>query len=330
MTTRPRLQDDLSLLVHVAELYYELKLTQQQVADRLGLSRPAISKLLAQAHEMGIVSIKVRHPLSRAEALASQLKAAYSMLDEVVVVPSSRELELSRLRAATVAAAYFEEHLEDGEVVGIGRGSTIFALVNNLSGRQRLDVKIAPLTGGLGDYDAQFQVSEMARVAATHLGGTCYHLYAPASVGDAATKQALMSDPKVRDTFQLWDGLDWALVGIGAIFQTANPDYLRRVREAEAYSGREVAADLCSRLLDSLGCEIPEPAHHAITVELSQLGQARRVVGVASGATKSRAIAACLAGGWLDILITDEFAAEALLKLVNQPPGGVQLSLVST
>lgn len=320
MAVRRRLEDDIGLLVHVAELYYELKLTQQQIADRLQLSRPAISKLLAEAHAAGIVSIEVRHPFSRAAELAQQL-LGYYVLQDVVVVPSSRDAELTRMRAAHAGAVYFEERLQDGEVVGIGRGATMYSLVNQLSGKTRMGVKVAPLTGGLGDYDARFQVGEMARVAAAHLGARCYYLHAPASVADLATKQALMSDSQVRPIFELWDHLGWALVGIGAIGQSSTPAYAQRVRRARESSGCEPVADLCYRLLDHRGEEIPEPDFHVLSVELAQLRRARHLLAVAAGASKARAIAACMTGRFIDILITDEFAAESVLSLCRNAYG---------
>ena len=47
-------------LVNVARLYYEQGLTQDQVAKRIGVSRPLVSKMLTRAREAGIVHIEIR------------------------------------------------------------------------------------------------------------------------------------------------------------------------------------------------------------------------------------------------------------------------------
>ena len=46
-------------LVAAARLYYESNLTQAQIAQRLNVSRPSVSKMLARARELGIVHIEI-------------------------------------------------------------------------------------------------------------------------------------------------------------------------------------------------------------------------------------------------------------------------------
>ena len=51
---------ELAGLVQAARLYYEDGLTQAQVAAKIGVSRPQVSKMLAHAREAGIVHIEIR------------------------------------------------------------------------------------------------------------------------------------------------------------------------------------------------------------------------------------------------------------------------------
>lgn len=44
----------------IARLYYEEKLTQREIALRLGVSRPLISRLLQDARDLNLVEIRVR------------------------------------------------------------------------------------------------------------------------------------------------------------------------------------------------------------------------------------------------------------------------------
>ena len=56
-------------LVEISRLYYEEGLTQAEIAGRLDISRPAVSKLLAEARIRGIVKIEIKSPLESNENL---------------------------------------------------------------------------------------------------------------------------------------------------------------------------------------------------------------------------------------------------------------------
>ena len=49
-------------LVEVARLYYDENLSQQAIADRLGVSRSSIAHFLQHARETGIVRIEIVDP----------------------------------------------------------------------------------------------------------------------------------------------------------------------------------------------------------------------------------------------------------------------------
>ncbi len=53
----PRKPDpvDLRLLHKISKLYYEQKLTQQAISERLRLSRPKVSRLLQRAEDEGLI-----------------------------------------------------------------------------------------------------------------------------------------------------------------------------------------------------------------------------------------------------------------------------------
>ena len=54
-----------SLLVHVAQLYYQQNLNQSEISKIIGLSRPTVSRMLEEAREVGIVEIIVHDPVKR-------------------------------------------------------------------------------------------------------------------------------------------------------------------------------------------------------------------------------------------------------------------------
>jgi lsr operon transcriptional repressor len=66
---------------------------------------------------------------------------------------------------------------------------------------------------------------------------------------------------------------------------------------------------------------VPLPIHdRRIGIELSELAQIPKVVGVAGGQHKAEAILGALRGGYLDVLVTNELTALRLLALEHTTP----------
>jgi DNA-binding transcriptional regulator LsrR (DeoR family) len=73
--------------------------------------------------------------------------------------------------------------------------------------------------------------------------------------------------------------------------------------------------DICLHFFNEQGNPVATPLHdRVIGMSLEQLRRVGRVVGVAGGKRKTVAIKGALAGGWINILITDRNTAERLLK----------------
>ena len=80
-------------------------------------------------------------------------------------------------------------------------------------------------------------------------------------------------------------------------------------------SGRGAVGDICLRFFDAAGAPVQTPLDdRVISIELAQLKQVKRVVGIAGGKRKTAAIRGALAGGWINMLITDRSTAERLLQ----------------
>ena len=55
----PKIKSETRLMIETARLYYEHHFSQQLIANKLGISRPGISRLLQRAREAGIVKIEI-------------------------------------------------------------------------------------------------------------------------------------------------------------------------------------------------------------------------------------------------------------------------------
>ena len=87
-------------------------------------------------------------------------------------------------------------------------------------------------------------------------------------------------------------------------------------RDVRELGDHHVVGDILGQFFDASGSVVRLPIHdRRIGIELSDLAQIPKVVGVAGGLHKVEAILGALRGGFLDVLVTNELAALRLLEL---------------
>jgi DNA-binding transcriptional regulator LsrR (DeoR family) len=112
-----------------------------------------------------------------------------------------------------------------------------------------------------------------------------------------------------------------ALVGIGAMqpsVMIANSGNAFSNEELQDLAKRGAVGDISLQFFDRNGAPVHGPHDdRVIAVTLEELKKTPRVIGVAGGERKVEAIRACLKGGYINVLVTDKFTAEKLLKPEN-------------
>ena len=73
------------LLVQVSELYYLQEMNQVEIAKLLGVSRPTVSRLLAEAKREGVVEIKVKNMVSINSELSKQLRERLGLKNALII-----------------------------------------------------------------------------------------------------------------------------------------------------------------------------------------------------------------------------------------------------
>ena len=204
---------DYDQLVQASRLYYELGETQNAIADRLGVTRPQVSRLLKRARAEGIVEIRIVDQAAVESPAADALRRRHG-LDAVHLAPTVAGPEdLTRRMVGRLAAQVLRSRIRDGAIVGIGDGASVGAVADALEDAATpVSATIVPLAGG---YWSPGPEREPFRRIADALGAQAHGLMVPGLVDDATTKHALEAHAGVRAVLDLWDRLDVALVGIG-------------------------------------------------------------------------------------------------------------------
>ncbi len=307
-------------MAKVAQLYHERGLRQSEIVERLDLSQPTVSRLLKRAQEEQIGRIIVRAPYGTHPELEADLESAFG-LKEVIVVDVPRENEDAITRSLGAAAAFFlETTLKRGEVVGISSWSTtLLAMVDAMRDVGKLtDVRVVQILGGVGQPGAEVHAARLTKRLADLVAGKAVFLPAPGVTGSSDARDVLLQDPYVRDTVQLFSGVTTALVGVGALEPSrllAESGNVFSSDELKLLRSRGAVGDICLRFFDRNGRPVRSVLNDRVVgMELEQLSKVPRSVGIAGGKRKFRAILGALNGRWINVLITDRFCAERLLK----------------
>ena len=98
---------DVSLMVKVAQMYYESGLKQEEIASQLQISRSMISMILTEAKEVGIIETRIRNPLLNNNEISDQLKSQFSPEDCIVVPTAIHDVNILRKLVAQRAIDVF-------------------------------------------------------------------------------------------------------------------------------------------------------------------------------------------------------------------------------
>ncbi len=308
----------------VSFLYYHQDLKQRQIADRLGLSRPKVSRLLKQAREAGIVQISVQVPEGNHVELESDLEQQYGLEKAVItsaaVASSSQDdAMLLKNQIGTAAASYLRRTIRDGDVLGVTWGTTLQAMMRALHSVETQDVHVVQTLGGVGPPEAEAHAAELSRRLAQQLGARLTTIPAPGIVERPEVKDVLFSDHHIQAAWERFPDIKTAYVGIGSLSTNPifdeDPNVLEHAYDQLAAKG--AVGDIALRFFDDEGHAVDTPLNDRLLgITLDQLTQVDRVVGVAGGAQKIEAIRGALRGRWIDVLITDHETAIQLTERV--------------
>lgn len=304
-------------VVWAAWLYYENQLTQNEIAQMIGVSRATIVNYLQEARQRGVVRILMNPEIATRTHIARKLATRFG-LAEALVIPSEKSITVeARLKALGAGGARLMERMvKPGETICVSWGRTVLAIADAISLPQPMEgITIVQVTGssiGKREFSAELCTSIMAR----NMGATSINMLAPAVLSTAELRDALMGEPVLQRQFELIGQADMIVFGVGGLAaeSTMRIADVTSNDEIDAYAREGAAAVLICRFLDRDGKQIVrELDQRVIGIELDELRGVPNRLCVAGGAQKVEAIRAVLAGGYATHLVTDMEAAERLL-----------------
>ena len=303
------------IAVKTAWLYYVEGMTQEQIAERLGVNRVKVMRTLAACTADGVVVTSINAQTSRQVELERALETRWG-LDAAVVVPTPSGEEHLEKSIGHAVALYLGEEMQDGMTLAIGGGATLHASLGFMARRALKDASVVSLVGSL-PHSQWINPSIVAAKVAEIFGVDSYQITAPVVVNDPALRDLLWRQPELKDVRDRAAAADIALLTVGEMSPTATVFRYGIVPQdaMRALERKGAVANMLCYFIDAEGRLVDHEVNDRVmAIDLDVVSAVPNVVLAAGGPQKVTPIRAALKAVEANVLITDSETAAALTK----------------
>jgi DNA-binding transcriptional regulator LsrR (DeoR family) len=309
-----------SLKLKICKLFYQKDLSKREIGNRLKISRFKVTRLLEEALNEGLVKIIINEPKDSYLELENKLEEKFKIY-RALVVDTGDTYEETKKNIGRAGAYCLLEMVEDGDVLGVAWGTTIYEMINALPDSvERKNVKVIQITGGLGQTSVGYESLEITRRLAEIFNARSYQLYAPAIFDNEETKKLMLQESKILETIHMFEKVNFAVVGLGSVLPEPSTllyrdGYIKKDDFDEIVASQAVGnVNSSFYTIDGRRCKTPLDGR-TIDMDADQLRRIRYVIALAGGKFKTQAVYGALKGKIVNIMVTDEETAQALLEM---------------
>jgi DNA-binding transcriptional regulator LsrR (DeoR family) len=298
-------------------LYYVAGLTQDQIAQELGVSRQRAQRLVSRAMAERLIRVRLEHRVSACLDLESALMRRFG-LRLARVAPSLPEGLDPLPSIAPTAAAEIERVLRSQKplVIALGTGRTLRAAVDELTAMECEQHRIVSLNGNISPdgsasyYDVIMRIAD--RVRAPH-----FPMPMPVIAGSLDERALFHALPSIQSVLRLAEGADVTFVGVGQMGDDAPllKDGFLNASELQQMQAAGAMGEVAGWAYDSEGRYLDTPVNNRVAGARVMADAGRSVIAIAAGHAKLPAMHAGLKGRIFNGLITDERTARSLLDM---------------
>ncbi len=303
-------------------MFYERSLSKSEIARQMKLSVTHVNRLLREGARAGVVEIRVKpHTV---HSLESELIKVFR-LREARVVASSADVESTGVDLGRAAAVLFDELAGDGRAIGVGSGRTLFEMASRLPEHPRRisiypanlileqDLRITGVTANAVATIAWFRSRPSAKAWRLEM-------FFP-----SASSRTLVDYANGLSRTSTVEGLRKRICALDVYFLGASD--FRKDSQLARLRTQMVGGSISSDVIGDIAFNVLDTSGRELDIGLGQMvlripaecltrivKTDKTVVLAAGGLRKVDVIAAALAAGLCNILITDSDTAEKLLK----------------
>ncbi len=308
--------------IEAAWLYYHDGLNQNDIAERMRISRASVVNYLNEARTRGWVRVHMDSDVFKGHRLAEELCAAYG-LTEAMVVPDDPVdpvgAAASIARVTRAAADWLPRLLEPGDRLGVSWGATVYQMAQQVPNTPMADLSVIQLLGSrpaaLG-----FAAEACTAILAQRLGGECINFHAPLVLSNKALRDALCDEPVVRDQLDALATCNKTVLACGTCDADAHVvrSGILSPEEIAEYRAKGAVGVICGRLIDGQGRPVVSAVEERmIGVSLDQMRGKDMALLVAAGPGRALPARAAMKGGFVTHLATSTRVAEELLEMTS-------------
>lgn len=322
------MDEDIRLLTKICYMYYQEDKVQSEIAEKLGITRQTVSRMIQKARDEGIVNIMIQSPVIEVISLETQLEEKYQLKDAIVIKNDSISDEHLIEKLGIAAADFFLKVIMSKMKIGIGFGKIIELMAEHINDQnsklQFKNVQIIQLVGDIKSNlvceNSQYIVSILTK----RLQAEMHLLHAPFYVEDDHMRAFIVNEPTVQNVLEYYHHLDFAFVEIQSadrVYQI-NPKSLKSLESSylsflgiNYLTNLDVSGEVCLNYFNNRGHFVDTKlSERLIGINNKQLSNVRNLVGVVGGAKNKQVALGALRTGVFNIIITDEDTAKFVLS----------------
>lgn len=297
-------------------LYYVAQNSQDEVARKMGISRQSAQRLITLSVQQNLISFRLNHPTENCLQLSQQLQEKYR-LSYCDVTLADSESDDPALGIGDVAAHEIEKYLKSKNpvTIALGTGKEIKRAIDMLSPIHCPHHRIVSLVGNMAP-DGTANVNDSTMRMSDLTQAPRHPLAIPVLAATKEERDILIAQTPIKRNYRLALSADVAFVGIGELNDyppMLEDGFLTRAELQDLQMAGGIG-EILGRVFDKNGDFLRGLTNNRVSSVEFPRPLPMPVIGVARGQVKLKAIRACLKGGLVSGLITDEATATQLLS----------------
>lgn len=305
------------LALDVAHLYHEAGLTQAEVAERVHLSRPTVSKLLAHALQRGFVRVEVWDPREHDTSVIDSLVECFDLTEIRLVAAPPHLPGYAHAALGAQGADLLSTIVRDGDVLAVQGSSLLADVVRCLTPTPLRSARVVQMARSLADCLSGREETTSPPLLASALGAQPVPLPGPLVADSVPEANRLRLTGPMREPLAALGSARIALF-------TAAPasrllpllDRLDLTEEEGSTLREHAVGEICGRIVDADGCVcLPDLNNRTLGISLTELRHIEQKVLLARGQDCAPVVRAALSNGYVDRLVVDAVTAREVLAL---------------
>ncbi|MBI9051922.1 MAG: hypothetical protein JEZ00_21075 [Anaerolineaceae bacterium] len=309
-------QQHINQLTEVLHLYYEQGLNQKMISKKINASVSTVSRMIKEAHELGMVEITIKYPFETIPSIANDLKNKFGLKDAYVLPATGSSYYDQVKNLGQVAAKVLDSYFKENHILGISLGMAVASTVRAFNNTEKKGSQIVRFQGA-----ADFELMEgtnLAQILADKVNGKATEIPSPWLLPTAEVCETIINDPAVKRIIDLAENADLGLVGMGSMDpahstllrnQLLTHEQLDQLRKAGSVG--EIFGKHYDKDGNTLDIDFNK---RTASIRLECLKQIDTVIGIAVGSCKAGPLRGAIKGGLINVIVTDLDAATKLLE----------------